>query len=122
MPLYATRCKSCKADSAVFRRVAERDRLPTCDCGGKVERIISAPYVRGDITPFVSPATGRVINSRAQMQYDLDVSGKMIDEPGLSKDIARRKDEKREEIFAPVAAGIDQTVRNLVNNGQIESL
>jgi putative FmdB family regulatory protein len=122
MPIYATRCKTCQAESSVYRRVAERNNLSNCDCGGEVERIISAPYVRGDITPYISPATGRVINSRAQMQYDLDVSGKMIDEPGLSKDIARRKDEKREEIFAPVAAGIDQTVRALVNNGQIESL
>lgn len=122
MPLYETRCKSCAAQSQVFRTVENRDRLPGCDCGGLLERIISAPYVRGDITPYVSPATGRVINSRAQMQYDLDVSGKMIDEPGLKKDIARRKDEKREELFAPVAASIDQTVRNLVNNGQIESL
>lgn len=84
-------------------------------------RVISAPYIAADITPYVSPATGKVINSRAQMRYDLESSGNIMNEPGLKQDIARHKLDVEEKTFAPVAAGIDQAVTQLVNAGKLEA-
>lgn len=81
MPIYATRCQSCGADDSIYRSVAERDDLPTCDkvpphinrskCGGKLERIITAPFVAADMTPYQSMITGEMITSRSQHRTHL---------------------------------------------------
>lgn len=44
-----------------------------------------------------------------------------MNEPGLKKDIARNKVYQEEKTYAPVAAAVDETVRQLVNAGKIES-
>lgn len=77
--------------------------------------------VIGDIQPYVSPGTGRLIQSRAQQTEDLRVSNSFIKEPGVEKDIARNKQYVAEKSFEPIAKGVDAAVRNLVNAGQIES-
>lgn len=82
-------------------------------------RCISAPYITPEIQPYVSPGSGRVISSRAQQEYDLKATNSIINEPGLKRDIERRHAEVKEETFKPIADGIDATVRNLVNTGQI---
>jgi hypothetical protein len=86
-----------------------------------LSRIISAPYLAPDIQPYISPGTGRVVNSRSQMAADLQRSGCIMHEPGLEKDIARWKVQHREKAFAPVASAVDETVKALVNTGKIES-
>lgn len=122
MPLYETKCDDCGRKSPIWRRVADRDSLPNCDvCNGVLERVISAPYIAPDIQSYISPATGKIINSRVQQHDDLERSGHFIKEPGLEKDVARWKEEKKEKSFAPVAAAIDASVNNLVNRGLIES-
>lgn len=121
MPLYLTACKTCEAEYTIYRKVDERNNLDDCSCGGKTERRVTAPFVAFDITPYVSPATGKVINSRVQMRYDLEASGSIMNEPGLKKDIARRKTDIEEQTFAPVAAAVDATVTQLVNAGKLEA-
>lgn len=123
MPLYSTQCDDCGNRDQVWRRIADRDSLPRCKhCNGTLERIIDAPYVAPDYTEsFISPATGKVISSRAQHMDDLKRSNCFLAEPGIQKDIARNKEATLEKKFAPVAAGIDQTVTNLVNRGIIAS-
>jgi putative FmdB family regulatory protein len=67
MPIYATRCQSCGADDTIYRTVAERDRdIPTCECGGAMQRVVSAPYVAADMQPYRSMITGELITSRSR--------------------------------------------------------
>lgn len=101
--------------------MSEYDNLPTCDCGGTFARMLCAPAVHTDITPYQSPGTGEWINSRSAQREDLLKSGSFINEPGVKQDIARRKVEVAEKAFAPVADSIDSTVRELVNAGKLES-
>jgi putative FmdB family regulatory protein len=73
MPLYATKCQSCGRDDAVYRSVAERDKdIPECnECGGEVQRIVSAPFVAADMSPYKSMITGEMISSRSQHRAHL---------------------------------------------------
>jgi putative FmdB family regulatory protein len=68
MPLYATKCQSCGRDDAVYRLVAERDvNIPDCvHCGGEMNRVVSAPFVAADMSPYRSMITGEMISSRSQ--------------------------------------------------------
>jgi len=121
MPIYRIRCEICTETREIFRRMSEYDNLPTCDCGGTFARMLCAPAVHTDITPYQSPGTGEWINSRSAQREDLLKSGSFINEPGVKQDIARRKVEVAEKAFAPVADSIDSTVRELVNAGKLES-
>src|SRR4051812_27230138 len=104
MPLYQTKCEDCDWQTPVWRRVADRNSLPACEkCNGTLMRIISAPFIAPDIPPYISPATGKIINSRPQMEDDLSRSGHIMREPGIEKDIARNKEYQRERSFAPIA-------------------
>lgn len=73
MPIYATRCQSCGRDDSIYRIVAERDvNIPEClVCGGEVHRIVTAPYVAADMTPYQSMITGELITSRSQHRAHL---------------------------------------------------
>lgn len=121
MPLYQIQCPKCQTEDTIWRKVEDRNNIPVCTCGSAFERIISSPMVLTDIQPYVSPATGRLINSRTQMREDLERSGHIINEPGLKQDIVRNKESAKEKAFAPVAAGVDAVVTQLVNNRQLES-
>lgn len=122
MPIYQIRCSACCHEDQIFRTVAERNNLPACrQCDAVVDRVITKPFISTDITPYVSPATGKVINSRTQMRYDLEASGSIMNEPGLKQDVARNKEYQAEKTFAPLSKAIDEKVRQLVNSNQIES-
>lgn len=86
-----------------------------------MQRVISAAAVNIDLSPYISPATGRVINSRTQMRDDLERSGHILNEPGLKQDVARWKTEADNKLFEPVARAVDEQVRNMVNTNQLES-
>jgi len=76
MPIYATCCQSCGKEDSIYRAVAERDRdIPSCECGGTVQRVVSAPYVAADMTPYKSMITGEMITSRSQHRTHLKEHG-----------------------------------------------
>lgn len=77
--------------------------------------------VRPDIEPYISP-NGTIVNSRKERREDLQRANALEWEPGIDKDIARRKQENIEESFKPIAAAVDDTVRHLVNAGRLENL
>jgi hypothetical protein len=64
MPIYLIACATCGAERDIYRAFKDYDDLPAC-CGEKMQRKVTAPYVRGDIQPYQSMATGEVINSRS---------------------------------------------------------
>jgi hypothetical protein len=71
MPIYALKCHACEHTEDVYRTVAEIDRdLPACH-GLAMTRMITAPYVMGDLTPYRSVITGEPITSRSQHREHL---------------------------------------------------
>lgn len=74
MPIYAIKCDHCGHGEDVYRTVARYDDLPD-HCGAKMHRVISAPYVLGDIQPYKSMATGEMIGGRAQHREHLKKNG-----------------------------------------------
>lgn len=122
MPLYNTKCRSCGATASVFRKIAEMDNLPPCDeCGNTVERVLSAPAIVTEFQPYVSPATGAYIDSRAKRSNDLRQSGSFLYEPGVEKDVERNRIAREERDFRPISDAVDETVRTLVSSGKMES-
>lgn len=120
MPLYQTRCTLCRAVGQIHRVVEERNNVPPCTvCGGKREREISAPAVRGEIAPYESPVTGKMITSRTQMREDLAKSGCVINEPGLKREIEKRKVVLQNEAAEKVVAKVDDVVGSLAASGRI---
>jgi hypothetical protein len=64
MPIYATKCAVCDARQDVYRTIAKYKDLPEC-CGQMVDRVIVAPMVIADCTPFKSIVDGSIVNSNA---------------------------------------------------------
>jgi putative FmdB family regulatory protein len=121
MPLYDVKCKTCDAGDTVFRKIAERDNLPSCACGGELYRLISAPLIAAEFTPYESPGTGKIIHSRTEMREDLARSGAILYEPGLKQDIARNREAAKAKAFAPIEAAVDQYVAAAVSAGKLET-
>lgn len=122
MPMYRVKCEDCSMEIDIFRRMSEYDNLPLCNCGGRTFRKLCAPAVLGEITPYISPGTNTLIDSRAKQREDLQKSNSILNESGLRRDISRWKEEKREKDFSPIAAAVDAKVSQLVSAGKIESL
>ena len=71
MPIYESLCKTCGEYHEYVASVANCRNTPDC-CGTPTEKVIrTAPYGLVDIPAYVSPVTGRLINSRAQRHEDL---------------------------------------------------
>lgn len=121
MPLYGVKCRNCGAEESVFRKIAERDvNLPLCwKCSIGMERIISAPFLAPDISPFVSP-NGDYISSRAEWKEDLKKHGAIPWEAGIRDDIARNRTAAQERAFEPIAAAVDAHVAALHTAGKLE--
>lgn len=121
MPCYSTRCLTCSKRGTVYRRVAERDNLDPCECGGVISRVIDKPMVA--IFPeYDSPLDGRPITSRAQRNEDLRKAKAYEWEPGIEKDIARKKEYEKAAAFQPISDAVDDIVRDLNTSGKLENL
>lgn len=46
MPIYEFECKRCKAHIEVFQKVSDKPPTKCRNCGGKLERQISAPAIQ----------------------------------------------------------------------------
>lgn len=121
MPAYSTLCPTCGERDVIYRKIADRDNLPTCFCGATVERIVTAPMVA--IFPkYESPVDGRPITSRGERAEDLRRAGAYEWEPGIDKDIARKKQYNLESSNAEIGKAVDDVVRELNNCGKLENL
>lgn len=122
MPLYRLKCPNCPKTSEIFRKMSDRDSLPLCECGSETYRALGAPAVIGtSFSPYRSPASGKVIESRQAQSEDLKRTGMILSEPGLDRDVKRWGEERKEKSFQPIAAGVDAVVSQLVNSQIIES-
>jgi putative FmdB family regulatory protein len=123
MPIYTARCTECAALEDYFQTVENRSQVPpSCaDCGGKLEKIITKPAVQVDITPFVSPRSGKVINSRSELREDLARTGCRILEPGMKQDIQRNRIAAQEKAIEPILATVDKVVTEFNVAGKLET-
>lgn len=46
MPIYEFECKKCKAHIEVFQKVSDKPPAKCRNCGGKLERKVSAPAIQ----------------------------------------------------------------------------
>lgn len=118
MPFYDFRCNVCGNTLPVFRKVDQRN-IEEYHCAEAMTRVISAPSIRPEITPYVSPASGKLISSRVQRNEDLKREGCIENEPGLRQYLEKRKVELADKAFAPIAHHIDQTASALHAAGHI---
>jgi hypothetical protein len=76
--IYESVCFKCGAYHEYIRSVQDRNDVPEC-CGVKTEkRVLSVPSAHFDVQPwesFISPATGKLITSKAERQEDMKASG-----------------------------------------------
>lgn len=122
MPLYDVECSGCKRRDTLFRKIAEMDNLPECSCGGTVYRCISAPMLASvNIEPFISPGTGKVIDSKTAYKEDLKRSGAIPWEPGLKEQVARNRLHEQEKAFAPISHAVDEAIRARLANDTLET-
>lgn len=71
MPIYEARCNRCNAVHEYYQTAANCHDTPEC-CGEKTEKVIlTAPYGQVDIPAYVSPVSGKWINSRRERTEDL---------------------------------------------------
>jgi len=121
MPIYALRCPGCGAEDSVFRKIEERNKLSLCDCGGVFERVISVPMISPDLPPYQSPNGGHWVSGKKERAEDLKRSNAISWEKGIEKDIARKREYRKEEAFKPISASVDNLVRDLVVSGKLEN-
>ena len=62
-----------------------------------------------------------MITSRQEWADDLRRAGARVYEPGMEKDIARRRKEVQEKAFAPISAAVDDYVTAAVSSGKLET-
>lgn len=103
MPIYATKCECCGAESDVLLPLARYNELPTC-CGETVQRVITAPYIAPDIQPYKSMVTGEMITSRSQhrshlKQHNMIEVGNEMPKPKKIPEVSGLK----EELYARVS-------------------
>ena len=118
MPYYEFLCTKCNRIEPHYHKIDERDAVhPHCD--QPMQRIISKPFIRPEIQPFVSPASGKVINSRAQRRDDMARTGSIDNEPGMREHIEQVRQSHVEKNIRACEASIDQTVSELHASGHI---
>lgn len=74
MPTYQSRCGLCGTDHEYYSSIANCLITPEC-CGEATQKVIlTAPTGIMDIPAYVSPTTGKLIDSRAKRREDLKQS------------------------------------------------
>lgn len=118
MPYYDYRCRVCAKTEAHYQKIIDRD-LPQYHCGTDMTRVITAAAIRPDIQAYVSPASGKLINSRAQRSEDMRREGCIENEPGVRQWVEQNRLSDIEKSLKSVDAGIDATVSAMHSSGLI---
>lgn len=75
MPIFESECLQCGRRHDYIRPVAQCHDTPTCCGEPTAKRIFSAPAGFPDIPAYESPASGRMITSRAERREDFKRTG-----------------------------------------------
>lgn len=122
MPIYTFKCSNGHTETH-YAKIIERDAIRQCaSCGANLLRILEAPAVRTDISPYQSPVDGRWIDSRAARREDLKRHGCIEWEPGIRQDLPRLRQEAQDKAFEPIAKGIEEVASGMIAAGKMDSL
>lgn len=121
MPMYRARCVACSEQTDFFRKIADRDMLPNCSCGGVYERILTPTFISTDIEPYISPASGKIINSRVDRRNDLKAGGYIEWEPGIKEQVAKNRERNQRQIDSVVEKTVDELVTHMNVTGKLET-
>lgn len=123
MPLYTTQCGVCSLRQTIYRRIADRNDLPFCECGGYTFRILETPAVHAEValfTPYRSPITNEIVTTREQRKREMKAHGKIDWEPGIRDQIAKRAAECDAIREAKIDATVDYLVRDMNLKGKFD--
>lgn len=120
MPMYDHECRNCGERLVLFLRISALDKLQSCPaCGRYLTRLVSAPAVHGEITPYQSPVTGKMITSRNAAREDLHSTGYTVLEPGMREQIKQNRARRLEETANKVEHLVAKTAGELAASGRI---
>ena len=74
MPIYEARCRLCGTVQDYYQTAAKCHDTPMCCCMQTEKVILSAPMGIVDIPAYISPTSGRWINSRRERHEDMKAS------------------------------------------------
>ena len=110
MPVYVYKCTECAKKFDRFLKLAQFDEPQSCECGGKAERQIVAPFISPDYAPYDCPITGKRIEGRKEHEANLAAHGCRVLEPGETQEAQRRAAADE----ATFDKNLDNTVEELV--------
>lgn len=114
MPLYQYKCHWCLKLETAFRKIADRLDVPSCPkCAIPMDLQICAPMLNVDIEPYQSPATGKIIASRAQRREDLKASGCVEWDHGMKEEVQRASAQREAQAERELDATIDSAIAAL---------
>lgn len=118
MPFYDFQCPVCSTKEAHYAKIADRDQ-PILHCATPMQRLITAPMVQVDIPAYISPASGKWIDSRSARREDLKREGCIAYEPGIKEHIAAVSAAEKEKVAQVFDATVDRTVSEMHASGLI---
>lgn len=115
MPVYEYSCAAHGRFSA-WGLMSERHSPVACGaCGVPAPYVISAPRVFSDFVPYVSPATGKMIEGRKARVEDLARSNCRPYEAGEYQDVAVRQAANEAKLDKKIEETVEQTLVELKN-------
>jgi putative FmdB family regulatory protein len=115
MPTYDYTCAKCGHEETLVRRLAERDNAVVCEvCGEGLQRVlVYATAVRPDYEPYISPASGKLIEGRQAHIEDLKRTGCRIYEPGETEHFIKQKAARQADYERRVEAVVDAAAADI---------
>lgn len=86
-----------------------------------MSRILVAPAVQTDIEPYVSPVSGKVINSRSERRKELKAGGYMEWEPGIKEQVEKKRRANEEAFTKQLDSAVDAVVCEMAVTGKLET-
>jgi putative FmdB family regulatory protein len=119
MPIYTYKCYDCETTQEAHRNMKERKNAPQCECGGETRQIITAvnigAYSTKVMEPFISPASGKPIETERARREDMKRSGCRPWE-GLEqekKEVERKKKYNDEKLDKAVTNELHKTAAKM---------
>lgn len=115
MPIYEYQCKKHgRFDS--WALMSERHAPQACPkCHKLSEFVISAPRVFCDFTPYISPASGKLIEGRRARTEDFARTGTRPYDAGEMRDAQTHRKLEEAKQDAEVEAAVDRTLVEMKN-------
>lgn len=97
MPIYVYHCSDCESSFEVFRSIDAMQQQEPCTCGALAHKTITVPMVRGDLSAYSCPITGKWIDGRKAHENNLKKHGCRVYETGETTRFMKEKAKRHEE-------------------------